>query len=706
MTQLALDIFYTPLPERIVRLRELAYNLWWSWHPEAQDLYRQIDPDLWELVYHNPVVFLREVREQRLDQAAGNQTYLQQFDTVLAQFDTYMRDEPNRSGDSDTIAYFSAEFGLHESLPIYSGGLGILAGDHVKTASDMQVPLVAVGFLYPQGYFRQQLDEDGMQIAAYQKIPLVNLPVLPARTPEGKEVVINVELAGRLIYAKIYRIQVGRTPLFLMDTDIHPNNKRDRELSARLYVGDQELRLAQEMMLGIGGVRALRKLGIDPAVWHMNEGHAAFLVLELLRELVAQKIPIEQAMQQVRECTVFTTHTPTHAASDAFSPELIKQFFWRYWPQLNIGPDEFMNLARKELNLEPTFSMTALALNHSNRCNGVSKLHGHVARGLWQWMYPGKSQDEVPIGSITNGVHSASWLAPELQQIYDTYLPQGWEQQLNNPKTWQGVYDIPNDVLWSVRRRLRQHLVEFVRTRERERWQRLGQTPDHWPVLDEDALTIGFARRFASYKRATLILRDLDRLKALLNDPGRPIQILFAGKAQPADEIGKHLIQEIYQLAQQPDVAGRIVFLEEYDIAVGREMVRGVDVWLNTPRRPFEASGTSGQKASLNGIPNLSVLDGWWAEAYNGQNGWAIGDGQQFDDQEEQDWHDAQLLYNILEQHVVPLFYDQRDAADVPAQWIQICKEAIVTIAPQFSSQRMLTEYMEQFYDPIITENT
>lgn len=437
----------------------------------------------------------------------------------------------------------------------------------------------------------------------------------------------------------------------------------------------------------------------------MNEGHAAFLGLELLRELAAQKVPLEQAMQQIRASTVFTTHTPAHAAADAFAPELMKQFFWRYWPQLNMGPDEFMNLACKELNLEPTFSMTALALNLSNRCNGVSKLHGHVARGLWQWMYPGKHRDEVPISFITNGVHSISWLAPELRQIYNAYLVPEWDKQINNPEIWQGVYDIPNDVLWSVRRRLRQHLIAFVRNRERQRWQRLGHTPDYWPVLHEDALTVGFARRFASYKRATLILRDLDRLKALLTDPGRPVQIIFAGKAQPADDIGKHLIQKIYQLSQQPEIAGRIVFLEEYDIAIGREMVRGVDIWLNTPRRPFEASGTSGQKASLNGIPNLSVLDGWWAEAYNGQNGWAIGGEQQFDDQEEQDWHDAQLLYNILEQEVVPLFYDQRDAAGVPGQWIDICKEAIVTIAPQFSSQRMLTDYLEQSYDPIITGN-
>ncbi len=710
MTQLDIEVFFTPLPRRIVRLRELAYNLWWSWHPEAQDLYWQIDHDLWELVYHNPVRFLREVRQRRLEQAAGNPAYLRQFDAVIAHFDAYMNASdiwftthaaPARG---KTIAYFSAEFGLHESLPIYSGGLGILAGDHVKEASDMGVPLVAVGFLYPQGYFHQHIDQDGRQVAEYQKLHFVDVPAVPARTPAGAEVVVEVELAGRITYAKVYRIQVGRTPLFLMDTDIHPNSQQNRELSARLYGGNQEMRLAQEVMLGIGGVRVLHQLGIHPTVWHMNEGHAAFLVLERMRDLVSQGMPIAQAMDVVRRHTVFTTHTPHPSPGDAFTPDLIEKFFWRYWPHLGIGYDDFMNLARQDQHWGPSFSMTALALNLSNRCNGVSKLHSHVARGMWQWLYPDKNRDDVPITAISNGVHMASWLAPELHQIYSVYLGYGWETRLDDPQLWEKIYEIPNDVLWSIRRRLKHALLAFARERTRQRFQHLGQPPAVWPILEEDALTIGFARRFAPYKRATLIFKDLERLKAILNNPGHPVQIIFAGKAHPADEAGKQMIQDIYQLALQPGLAGRIIFLEEYDIAIGRELVKGVDLWLNTPRRPYEASGTSGQKASINGVPNISVLDGWWPEAYNRLNGWAIGE-EWYNDEAEQDWNDAQSIYTILERDVVPLFYDRRDAADVPNDWIMVCKEAIATVAPHFSTRRMLSDYVTRFYVPAALEN-
>lgn len=706
MTRLDLELFFPPIPRRIARLLDLAYNLWWSWHPEAQSLYWQIDPDLWELVYHNPVRFLREVRQRRLDHAAGNPSYLQQFDSVLANFDAYMntqdpretRDAPPSPDETSTIAYFSAEFGLHESLPIYSGGLGILAGDLVKEASDMGMPLVAVGFLYPQGYFHQRIDAEGQQQADHQKLHFADAPVIPARTPAGHEVVVGVELAGRMTYAKAYRIQVGRTPLFLLDTDIHPNSEQNRQLLARLYSGDQEMRLAQEIILGIGGVRVLRQLGISPTAWHLNEGHAAFLVLELMRELVSQGMDTDRALDTVRSQVIFTSHTPMPAPHDAFAADLVKHYFWRYWPQLGMNCEAFLNLARSNQNWDPLFSMTALALHLSSRCNGVSKLHSHVLREKWQWMYPDTSRDDVPIMSISNGVHTASWLAPELRQIYDTYLGAGWEAHLDNPDRWQGVADIPDDVLWSVRRRLRHTMVAFVRERVRQRYQRLEQTPPVWPVLEEDALSIGFARRFASYKRATLIFRDLERLKTILNRPGRPVQIIFAGKAHPADEAGKQFIRDIYQLSLQPGLAGRIVFLEEYDIAVGRELVKGVDVWLNTPRRPYEASGTSGQKACLNGVPTISVLDGWWPEAYNGRNGWAIGEEREFEDPEEQDRSDAHALYHLLEHEVIPMFYDQRDGGDVPSTWVSVCKEAIMTVAPHFSTRRMLKDYLTQFY--------
>lgn len=712
MVQLDLDLFFTPIPKRITRLRDLAYNLWWAWHPEAQDLYAQIDPDLWELVYHNPVKFLREVRQRRLNQAAGNPTYLRQFDGVLADFDAYMGTPETwftryyPQAQNKTIAYFSAEFGLHEALPIYSGGLGILAGDHLKEASDMGLPLVAVGFIYPQGYFRQRIDRDGQQLAEYQKLHFVDVPAIPARTPAGDEVVVEVELAGRITYARVYRIQVGRTPLFLMDTDIHPNSEQNRELAARLYSGDEEIRLAQEVILGIGGVRVLRQLGITPTAWHLNEGHAAFLLLELMRELVSQGMPIHRAMQAVRTHTIFTTHTPAFSPNDAFPVQLIEKFFWRYWPQLGITHDEFMNLARQDQHWGPSFSMTALALNLTERANGVSKLHSHVARGMWQWLYPERNRDDVPIQTIANGIHTASWLAPELRQIYDAYLGLGWQDQLDDPAIWERIYDIPNDVLWSIRRRLKHNLVAFARERTRQRFQQLGYPPDVWPVLEEDALTIGFARRFAPYKRATLIFEDLERLKAMLNHPGRPVQLIFAGKAHPADAQGKQFIQAIQHYSRQPGFAGRVLFLEEYDIATARELVKGVDVWLNTPRRPFEASGTSGQKAALNGVPSISVLDGWWPEAYNQRNGWAIGE-EWYRDQEDQDHNDARSLYQVLEADVIPYFYEQRDAAGVPVKWMHVCKEAIVTVAPYFNTRRMLIDYLQQCYLPAaLTEGT
>jgi starch phosphorylase len=706
MVRLESEILFTPIPDRIARLRELAYNLWWTWHPEAQDLFTQIDPDLWELVYHNPVDFLRDVRQRKLEAAALNAEYVKKYDAVLKSLDSYMRAKktwftqhfPDAKGAQ--IAYFSAEFGLHESLPIYSGGLGILSGDHVKEASDMGLPFVAVGFIYPQGYFRQRLDHSGWQFAEYNKLNFADVPAIPALDPEGREVVVEVELPGRTIYAKVYKFQVGRVELYLMDTDIHPNSPQDRELSARLYGGDQEMRISQELVLGIGGVRALRRLGYNPTVWHMNEGHSAFLVLELCRELITQGKTFDEAMAQVRAQCVFTTHTPVPAGNDAFPLPMIEKFFWNYWPQLNLTRDEFMNIALQEQQWGPTFAMTALALRLSAYHNGVSKLHGHVARGMWQWLYPGKSQDEVPIIGITNGVHTATWLAPELRVLFDSYLGKTWEANLDDPQVWQKVYQIPDAVLWNTRQKLKADLLAFARNRIVQYYTRLGQPAPIWPVLEEGILTIGFARRFATYKRATLLFKDIERLKYLLNRPGMPIQIIFAGKAHPKDEPGKHFIQNVYQMAMQPGLAGRIVFLEEYDMAVGRAMTRGVDVWLNNPRRPYEASGTSGMKASLNGAPNCSILDGWWPEAFNGKNGWAIGEEREYSNPDEQDWNDAQSLYHLLEHEIAPRFYNDRNAEGVPVAWVQTCKEAIATVAPTFSFRRVLADYLNKMYMP------
>lgn len=702
------DLLFTPIPERIARLRDLAYNLWWSWHPEAQDLYRHIDADLWEEDYHNPVDFLRDVRQRKLEAAAADPAYLAQYDRVMAAFDRYMAAEDtwyrrtfgNGNGNEVTIAYFSAEFGLHESLPIYSGGLGVLAGDHVKEASDLGLPFVAVGFIYPQGYFRQRLDQSGWQEAIYSKLNFADIAAMPALTANGREVVVEVDLPGRTIYAKVYRIQVGRVSLFLMDTDIHPNSPQDRELSARLYGGDQEMRIAQEIVLGIGGVRALRQLGIHPNVWHMNEGHSAFLVLELVREKVAQGMPFDEAWRDVRAQSVFTTHTPVPAGNDAFPPHLMEKYFGSFWPQLGLTREQFFNIALQHQQWGPTFAMTVLALKGSHAHNGVSKLHGHVARSMWRWLYPGAAQDEVPITSITNGVHSSTWLAPAMRRLYDEALGPDWEEELDNVALWANVRNIPDERLWEVRQALKRDLVAIVRERVRQRHLRLGSPPQIWPVLDEEILTIGFARRFATYKRATLLFREPERLKALLNRSDRPVQIIFAGKAHPADDPGKLFIQQVYQMSQQPGFLGRILFVEEYDMALARALVQGVDVWLNTPRRPHEASGTSGQKAGLNGVVNVSILDGWWPEAYNGKNGWAIGEEREYSSQDEQDWHDSQHLYRILEQEVIPTYYD-RGSDGIPHRWLAISKESIATIAPVFSTRRMVKEYVTRLYLPV-----
>lgn len=699
------DLLFTPIPERIARLRDLAYNLWWTWHPEARDLYRHIDAELWEQDYHNPVDFLRDVRQRKLEIVATDEAYLAEYDAVMAAFDEYMAAEHTwyrqTYGDAGktTIAYFSAEFGLHESLPIYSGGLGVLAGDHVKEASDLGLPFVAVGFIYPQGYFRQRLDPSGWQEAIYSKLNFADIAAVPALTAAGREVVVEVDLPGRTIYAKVYRIQVGRVPLLLMDTDIHPNSPQDRELSARLYGGDQEMRVAQEIVLGIGGVRALRQLGIAPTVWHMNEGHSAFLVLELMREKVTRGMQFEAAWSEVHAQSVFTTHTPVPAGNDAFPLPLMEKYFGQFWPQLGLTREQFHDLALQHQNWGPTFAMTVLALRGSTGHNGVSKLHGHVARGMWNWLYPDMSQENVPITSITNGVHSSTWLAPAMRRLYDGAMGADWEDDLDNVERWRKVYDIPDAELWSTRQTLKRELVAVARERTRQRHLRLGTPPQVWPVLDDTILTIGFARRFATYKRATLLFREPERLKRLLNDGDRPVQIVFAGKAHPADDPGKLFIQQVYQLSQQHGFLGRILFIEEYDMGLARALVQGVDIWLNTPRRPHEASGTSGQKASLNGAVNVSILDGWWPEAYNGSNGWAIGEEREYSNQDEQDWHDSQHLYRILEQEVIPMYYD-RGEDGIPHRWMAYCKAAIATVAPVFSTRRMVKEYVTRLYMP------
>ncbi len=702
-------LVFPAIPDRIKWLNDLAYNLWWSWHPEAQTLFQDLDPELWELVNHNPVKLLREVSQQRLDAAAADAEYLATYDRVKADFEAYMhpqstwftREHPEATGEQ--IAYFSAEFGLHESLPIYSGGLGVLAGDHCKSASDLGIPLVGVGFLYPQGYFRQRIDVHGWQHASYEKIDFAEVPARPALNAEGKQVVISVDLPGRTVYARVWCIQVGRVNLYLLDTDVPENAPGDRELAARLYGGDQEMRIAQEFVLGIGGVRALRALGIHPTVWHMNEGHCAFLVLERMRELVAQGLSFAAAREAVAANTVFTTHTPVPAGNDAFNFELMDRYFGHFWPQLGIDRETFLDLGRYDFDWGTQFSMTVLALRMSGKRNGVSQLHGAVARRMWQAVWPETPVEEVPIDAITNGVHTESWLAPEMAALFDQYLAPDWRERLEQSETWAPVADIPDQALWAVHQQLKRKMIEFIRKRVRLQRLRHGDPVDRVAaaadLLNPEALTIGFARRFASYKRATLIFRDLARLQKLLSRPDQPVQIIFAGKAHPADDPGKRLIQHIHQLSQQPEFLGRIIFLEDYDMNIARHLVQGVDLWLNTPRRPNEASGTSGQKAALNGTPHCSVLDGWWPEAYNGANGWAFGETREFVSQEAQDEADALALYQLLEQVIVPLFYRRGDDG-VPHEWVRVMKEAIRTVTPYFSTRRMVQEYTEKAYLP------
>jgi starch phosphorylase len=700
------------LAPAIERLEELAYNLWWSWNSSARALYRRIDPQLWQLANHNPVRFLHDVGQRHLDRAANDVAFVADYDQVMAAFDAYMNAPAEATwfgrtypdAGSQLIAYFSAEFGLHESLPIYSGGLGILAGDHCKTASDLGLPFVGVGFLYPQGYFQQRIDAGGHQEAIYEKLDFSMVPARPALDAKGQHILVSVDLPGRKVYAKVWRIQVGRVPIYLMDTDVEQNDPGDRELSARLYGGDQQLRISQEVMLGIGGVRAVRALGLRPAVWHLNEGHAAFLQLERIRELVQEEgLSTKSALWAAKAGAVFTTHTPVPAGNDAFPFELMDRFFAGYWDQLGMDREAFLALGRFDYAWGPQFSMTVLALRTTGAANGVSRLHGEVSRRIWQGVWPEVPEPEIPIGHVTNGVHVETWLDPGLTRLLDEHLEAGWRDRIDDPETWHVVPRIPDVALWQQHRDAKQEMLKVVRERRVRQLRRQGASAVEvgaaQSLLDPDALTIGFARRFATYKRATLIFRDQERLKRILNDPARPVQMIFAGKAHPADDPGKALIQTIVDLSRQPGIAGRVLFVEDYDANLARHLVSGVDVWLNNPRRPMEASGTSGQKAGLNGVPNLSVLDGWWCEGYDRQNGWAIGADCDHPSDVVQDDEDALSLYATLENLIVPLYY-ARDQDGLPSGWLEAIRNSISSIAPAFSTHRMLKEYVGRYYMP------
>ncbi len=698
------------LPVALQDLATLAFNYWWTWSGEQLRLFSAIDHRLWEECHHNPVLFLRRVSRERLDEVATDPDYLQMVQRLMVRFRQYMQAPPRTGlpgiGPDRPVAYFCAEFGLHESLPLYAGGLGILAGDHLKSASDLGVPLVGVGLLYRQGYFRQRLNRMGWQEDYYIDHRFEDLPLVLMRTPTGQPLTVTVEIRGRQVQAQIWRVRVGRTDLYLMDSDLPQNDPIDRWLTGHLYGGNQETRIAQEILLGIGGVRLLHTLGITPGVYHLNEGHAAFALLEVARMEMARTGQSFYAVEaQVRQKCVFTTHTPVPAGHDAFSPDLMDSFFASYWPQLQLSREQFLALGARRLGdpWEP-FNMTVLALRLTRTANGVSKLHGEVSRQMWSILYPDRPVAQVPIGAITNGVHPQTWTAPLMAELFCTYVHPEWDKQVADAALWERVYQIPDRELWQRHQALKQRLISHTRTCVARSWEQRGEPPErvaaiaHW--LDPEVLTIGFARRFSPYKRGHLIIRDPERAKRLLTHPERPVQLILAGKAHPADEEGKRIIQRLIEWCRDPELQPRVAFIEDYDMHTARCLVQGVDLWLNNPRRPLEASGTSGQKVCFNGGINFSVLDGWWCEGYQaGVNGWAIGEDLHTSNQELQDQQDSESLYRLLETEIVPMYYD-RDAEGLPRAWIQRMKASIATNVPRFNTVRMLEDYLQQVYAP------
>ncbi len=698
------------LPDNLSPLLEIAYNLRWSWDGNAQDLFRRLDPEGWEQYYHNPVAMLGRIDQSRLLDMAEDDGFIAQLTRVHSDLRAYM-EKPGwwyKTYDGEhqpQMAYFSAEFGIAESLPIYSGGLGVLAGDHLKSASELDIPLVGVGLMYQQGYFRQRLNADGWQLELFPRNDFPNMPIELMRNDEGHPITFEVEMPGRMTKAQIWRTQVGRISLYLMDSNVPDNSPEDRHITAQLYGGDQEMRIRQEILLGIGGVRMLRALNIHPKAFHMNEGHSAFLSLERIRIIMAeQSVSFDEAREAVVASNVFTTHTPVPAGNDAFESWLIDKYFSNYWSQLDLDRENFLAMGRQEPdNQNEPMSLTVLALRMSGFRNGVSKLHGEISRKLWAGVWPGIPQSEIPIFHITNGIHTRTWISHDMASLYDRYLGPGWHEKPSDMEVWQAVDHIPDTELWRTHERRRERLVAFARRRMvaqlRKRGAGATELAEAEEILDPEALTIGFARRFATYKRANMILADIDRLTKLISNPDQRLQIIFAGKAHPRDNPGKDLIRQIIHTARQEPFRRSIVFLEDYDMNVARYLVQGVDVWLNTPLRPMEASGTSGMKVAANGGLNLSILDGWWAEGYHPMVGWAIGSGETYDDLEYQNTVESQALYDLLEKEVIPLFYD-RGADNLPRGWIARMKATLGMLAPVFNTNRMVRQYAEMFYAP------
>jgi starch phosphorylase len=699
------------LPAPLEPLRRLAYNLRWAWNHETIELFRRLDSDLWEETQHNPVLMLGTIDQEQLAAAAADVGFLAHLERVSQNLDSYIETESDwftrthGAMDNPLVAYFSAEFGVTECLSIFAGGLGVLAGDHLKSASDLGVPLLGVGLLYQQGYLQQYLNEAGWQQEVYEDNDFQNLPLALERRANGTPLTVEVSYPGREVIAQIWRAQVGRVSLYLLDTNISANRRDDRNITHQLYGGGLETRIEQEIMLGIGGYRALEALGLQPTVYHINEGHAAFLALERVRCLMeSQGLSFAEAREAASAGAVFTTHTPVEAGHDFFPPELMERYFASYVRDLGLSFQEFLALGRQNpANQSESFCMTVLALRMAARTNGVARLHGQVSRHMWQGLWPGVPEDEIPIVHITNGIHIPSWISRDMKQLYDRYLGPRWRDEPADQSVWQLAERISAEELWRTHERRRERLVSFARRRLRAQLERRGASPTEIAAADEvlnpEALTIGFARRFAPYKRATLFLRDPDRLARILSDPDRPVQVIYGGKAHPRNDPGKELIRQIVDLARQDRFRRNVVFLEDYDMSVARYMVQGADVWLNTPLRPREASGTSGMKANANGVLNLSILDGWWDEAYQPEVGWAIGRGETYDDREYQDQVEAEALYDLLERDVVPLFYD-RGPNGLPRRWIGHMKASTGTLSYFFNTHRMVQEYTERFYLP------
>lgn len=706
------------LPKSINRLDEMANNLWWSWNTEYLRLLKKMDRDLWENVQKNPVKFLKRVTQEKLEKAANDNSFVKEYEKILKNYEDYMNSKDTwfnkkyPENKNDLIAYFSAEYGLDETIPIYSGGLGILSGDHLKSASDLGIPLVGVGLLYKQGYFNQKIESYGIQKSEYNSLELEDMPILPVKNSENQDLLINVKFEKRDVYLKVWKINVGRVSLYLMDSDIEKNAPEDREVTLKLYGGDQDMRIRQEIVLGMAGTKLLKELGLNPTIYHMNEGHSAFLILELMKNTIEEKqVSFEIAKDIVGSKTVFTTHTPVPAGNDIFPIALMEKYFKDFWPSLTIEKEEFLKLGMKPTDvLEPGFNMGIFALKIAGKKNGVSKLHGEVSRELFGDVWPNIAANESPITYVTNGIHTCSWLAQNLKELYNKYLTSPttpyWQDKIYLDETWKKIKNIPNNELWNAHLERKEKLIEHIRENTTNRLRRAGvsyeEIKEITNSISSNDLIIGFARRFATYKRATLIFNDLERITEILNDKERPVKLVFAGKAHPADKEGQDLIKYIHEISMKPQFRGKVFLLENYNIAMSRYLISGVDVWLNNPRRPMEASGTSGQKASVNGVINFSVLDGWWAEGYDQTNGWIIGTEAEYNTYSEQDIADSSSIYKTLETKIIPTFFNKTGENNYSEEWMEIMKQSIITTGGKYSTARMLVDYTNNLYIPLI----